>query len=67
MINVTLNGEKTQVPEGLALREFIAYLGLPAGRIAIEHNREIIKRKEWDAVKVKDGDTIEIVHFVGGG
>ena len=67
MISVVLNGEKIAVPEKLSLRECVAHLGLPAERIAIEYNREIIRRKDWDTCEVKDGDTIEIVHFVGGG
>jgi sulfur carrier protein len=67
MINVILNGEKIQVPENLSLRDCVTHLGLPAETIAIEYNREIIKRKDWGSTEVKDGDIIEIVHFVGGG
>lgn len=67
MITVTLNGEKKQVPEKLSLKELVSYLELPAERIAVEHNREIIRRKDWETVQVRDGDSLEIVHFVGGG
>lgn len=67
MITVVLNGECTEVPEKLSLQEFVEYLKLPAERIAIEHNRNIIRRKEWSRASINEGDTIEIVHFVGGG
>ena len=67
MIHVILNGDEIQVPENLSLSDCVVHLGLPAERIAIEHNREIIKRNDWGSREVKQGDTIEIVHFVGGG
>ena len=67
MINVILNGKKVQVPENLSLRDCVVHLGLQPETIAIEHNLEIVKRKDWAARNVKEGDTIEIVHFVGGG
>ncbi|MDD5542494.1 MAG: sulfur carrier protein ThiS [Acidobacteriia bacterium] len=67
MIEVTLNGEKTQVPENLSLAGLISHLKLPAERIAIEHNLEIVRRKNWPSIRVQPGDRIEVVHFVGGG
>lgn len=67
MIDVTLNGEKTQVPENLSLAELISHLKLPAERIAVEHNLEIVRRRNWPSIPVKPGDRIEVVHFVGGG
>jgi sulfur carrier protein len=67
MIHILLNGERIQVPEDLSLHDCVVHLGLPAERIAIEHNREIVKRKDWVSRDVKEGDTLEIVHFVGGG
>lgn len=67
MITVTLNGEKKQVPEKLSLKELVSHLELPGERIAIEHNREIVRRKDWETVQVHEGDSLEIVHFVGGG
>lgn len=36
-------------------------------RIAIELNGTIIPRRDYDKVTLKDGDSMEIVHFVGGG
>ncbi len=67
MIEITLNGERAEIPEGLTLRTMVEHLKLPGELIAIEHNLQIVKRKDWASTKVKEGDTIEIVHFVGGG
>lgn len=67
MIKVTLNGDPADLPDHLTLRSLVEHLHLPAERIAIEHNRAIVKRKDWSSVEVHDGDGIEIVQFVGGG
>jgi len=45
----------------------ITALDLPVARIAIELNREVVRRSDWGSTMLNDGDRIEIVHFVGGG
>lgn len=67
MPEVFVNGEKREVPAELNLRQFLEHLSLPAGRIAIEVNREVVPRRIWEEKQVNDGDRIEVVHFVGGG
>jgi len=42
-------------------------LGMKADRVAVELNRQIVSRGEWESTLVEDGDRLEIVHFVGGG
>lgn len=66
-LEVKINGREQEVPAGLDLVRLIERLGLKGDRIAIEVNREIIKRDRWAAYRVQSGDVIEIVHFVGGG
>jgi thiamine biosynthesis protein ThiS len=66
-IEVRLNGEKRRLPEGLSLLDLLERLELRADRVAIELNREIVKRERWEGTLVGPGDAIEIVHFVGGG
>lgn len=66
-MQVVLNGERREIPDNLSLEELLAYLKLKNERVAIEHNREIIKRELWGEVKVQSGDELEIVQFVGGG
>ncbi len=67
MIRVTINGAEKEVPEGLTVRELVARLGIAEGPVAVEVNREVVPRAEHASRTVSEGDTIEIVHFVGGG
>ena len=67
-LRIEINGEARDVPENLTLETLLAHLGLNAPeRIAIEHNRRVVRRAEWPQTKIADGDRVEIVHFVGGG
>lgn len=66
-MRVTVNGEAREFEDGLTVRGLVKALGLDAGPVAAEVNRAIVPRAEHDAVVVRDGDTVEIVHFVGGG
>ena len=49
------------------LEDLLSELGLHPRLIIVEHNREILDREKYGAVEVKEGDTLELVHFVGGG
>ena len=53
--------------EGIAISELIDELGLKAERLAVEVNRRIVRRAEWPSTTLREGDKVEIVHFVGGG
>jgi sulfur carrier protein len=66
-VRITVNGEQREFPDGLRLDGLIDALGLAGKRLAVEHNREIARREAWGDIVVADGDTVEIVHFVGGG
>lgn len=66
-MRVYINGESREVQGALSLAGLINQLELPAARIAVELNREVVRRTEWDGTKLNDEDRIEIVHFVGGG
>ena len=65
-MNVFVNGELREV-NASTLGELITGLDLPVARIAVELNREVVRRSDWDSTMLKDEDRIEIVHFVGGG
>jgi thiamine biosynthesis protein ThiS len=45
----------------------IEELDLPPARIAVELNRDVVRRSDWSTTELRDDDRIEIVHFVGGG
>jgi thiamine biosynthesis protein ThiS len=65
-MNLTVNGESRVVPAE-TLTGLVEQLGMKADRVAIELNREIVPRDRWPQTQLKDGDQLEIVHFVGGG
>ena len=67
MPHIFVNGEKREVPGEVNLQQLLEYLSLPAQRISVELNREVVSRKIWEQTAVSEGDSIEIVHFVGGG
>ncbi len=66
-IEVLINGKKRQVPEQRTIDDLLGDLGLSLNQVAVELNREIIKRADWGSRVIRRGDEIEIVHFVGGG
>ena len=66
-MRVYLNGEAREFSSPVTLAQLITELDLPPSRIAVELNREVVRRNDWDATELRDDDRIEIVHFVGGG
>ena len=64
---LTINGAPREVPDGLTIRDLVVHLGLGEGPVAVEINREIVPRAEHPTRRVSAGDSVEIVHFVGGG
>jgi sulfur carrier protein len=69
-LTVQINGAARSFADlraGVALAGVVEALGLKADRIAVELNGEIAPRTAWAERAVKDGDRLEIVHFVGGG
>ena len=66
-MRVYVNGEAREFSSPLSLAQLIAELNLPPARIAVELNRVVVRRNEWDTTELRDDDRIEIVHFVGGG
>jgi len=66
-VRVQLNGKLRDVPEGQSVAELLASLELHPGMVVVELNKEILERDRYDAFTIGEGDTIELVHFVGGG
>lgn len=66
-IRIMLNGEEKQVGAGQTVGELLTDLELHPRMIVVEHNREILDRERYDATELQEGDTLELVHFVGGG
>lgn len=66
-MKLIINGEPRDVPDRLNVEELIEHLGLRGERVAVERNREIVRRADWATTFLREGDELEIVHFVGGG
>lgn len=66
-MRVYLNGESKDLADSSTLLNLVDELQLPSTRIAIELNRNVVRRRDWESTTLKDNDRIEVVHFVGGG
>lgn len=66
-LRVELNGEPKEFEEGTTLSTLVEQLSLAPERVAVELNRDVVRRTDWPATRLSDGDRVEIVHFVGGG
>ncbi len=66
-MRLQINGDDREFGSPLTLASLVEQLGMKADRVAVELNRQIAARDEWATVNLKDGDRLEIVHFVGGG
>lgn len=66
-MDVRINGEVRDIPAGLTVLDLLRHLQLSTERVAVEHNRALLKRERWAEVPVVEGDELEIVQFVGGG
>jgi thiamine biosynthesis protein ThiS len=64
---IELNGERRSIKSGATVRELLEVeLRIAGERVAVELNRALLPRAQWDRV-LAGGDRIEIVTFVGGG
>lgn len=66
-MRIEVNGEAREVKPGTTLDGLIRQLALAPERLALERNREVVRRADWPLTSLAEGDRIEIVHFVGGG
>ena len=66
-MTLTVNGEPKSVSEGLTLAQLLRELGLERNPIAVELNRQVVPRDRHVAVRLAEGDRLEIVTLVGGG
>jgi len=66
-IRVRLNGQERDVGADHSVRSLLESLHLEPALVVVELNREILARESYAETAIQDGDTIELVHFVGGG
>ena len=66
-MNIVLNGEKINIADSLNVMGLIELYELPASKVAVERNLEIVPKSAYVTTMLKENDKIEIVHFIGGG
>jgi len=66
-LHITLNGEHFELDHPVSITDLLSRLDIDPRRVAVEHNLAILKRQRFAEVVVSEGDTVEIVNFVGGG
>jgi thiamine biosynthesis protein ThiS len=66
-MQVRMNGEIREIPEGLTVGGLLAHLGVKAPRVAVEINESVVTKDRYETVVLAPGDAVEIVAFVGGG
>lgn len=67
-MHLTVNGKDyDDLEDGMTVSELLAFLSLPEKKIAVERNREIVSKSTFKTTKLESGDTLEIIHFIGGG
>lgn len=66
-MTVVVNGEPRTIPGPATVADLLRSLDLDPRMVVVELNREIIRRPRVGEVSLKDGDAVELVHFVGGG
>ena len=66
-IDVVINGQPRQLPDGTTVAGMIGELGLSGKPVAVERNREVVPRAQHATTVLASGDRLEVVTFVGGG
>jgi sulfur carrier protein len=66
-MELVINGKSEQLPDGINAAQLIEHLGLGGQRVAMEVNREIVPRSDFEQRILQTGDHVEIVRAIGGG
>jgi thiamine biosynthesis protein ThiS len=66
-VEIVVNGQPREIAPGATVASLLRELALPPTRVAVERNREIVRKPEYGSTALAEGDSLEIVTFVGGG
>lgn len=66
-MTITVNGKSVTCEAGVSLRELILQLGFTPDTVVAERNRELVPGEHFAETRLEEGDTLELLHFVGGG
>jgi thiamine biosynthesis protein ThiS len=67
VVELLINGEAVQAPPGLTVLELLERRNLSAQTVVVERNLVLVPRDAFAATRLEAGDSLEILHFVGGG
>ena len=65
-MNITVNGTSETIAP-CTIAELIDRKGLKRESLVVEYNQQIVKQDRWESIVLRDGDSIELLNFVGGG
>ena len=67
-MNVTVNGEQAELKDAMTISELLTDRDVKMPEmVSVELNGKILKRSEFDAAALSDGDSVEFLYFMGGG
>lgn len=66
-MDIIFNGKPRGIQAGISIQELLDQMQLDCMQVVVEHNRNIIARQRLAETPLSPGDTLEVIHFVGGG
>ena len=66
-MNILVNGKEQELDPPVSVKKLLQILDLKGERVAVEVNLKIVDRQKFDDYEIKEGDNVEVIHFVGGG
>jgi len=66
-LRVTVNGEPREVPAPATVARLLEHLEMDPRQVAVERNEKLVRRADFAATGLRDGDRLEVVTFFGGG
>jgi len=66
-MRIQINGDEKEIADGLSVARLLEEMQIRPGRVVVELNRDILAREAYVSTLLKEGDMLEVVHFVGGG
>ena len=66
-MDIIVNGKAREIQDGICIQELLDQMQLDCMQVVVEHNNNIIPRQRLAETPLKNGDALEVIHFVGGG
>lgn len=66
-MNIIFNGKPRDIQDGISIQELLDQMKLDYMQLVVEHNQNIIPRQRLAETRLNDNDSLEVIHFVGGG